>query len=320
MKKIILTCCVLSTPLVSYANDWDLLTQMGPISVYFDRDSVQQDPQNSEVKRGDLVFLFNEVQSLEENGREISLDYFRFGHSYNCAAPYQSEIIKLEGGMVSQPNHIESVANPTLNSKQTEFDTLRWNLVCGQPLVSKPTYRGSLQGLAGQNSKHTPQVPHNQNAHWSVARHTTRNLDLLNVDALKQISKNIYHVEFYSVTTPSRTEYTVYKGELNCQKGTYTLNNLQQYNTTINTHVGALYFDYLNDKNEWTVRIQDTNNTLSSSLLNICKNPKVNPQFKASMKQIFSVKNGESDKNVDPQLEEAIKTTTDSSPFDFQFK
>lgn len=320
MKKIILTCCAFSMPLVSYANDWDLITQMGPISVYFDRDSVRQDPHNADVKNGDLLFLFDEVQSLEENGRQISLDYFRFGHSYDCSTPHQSEIIKLEGGLVSQPDHVESVANPTLNSKQTEFDTLRWDLVCGQPLKSKPTYQGSLQGLARQNSKHTPKVPHLKNTSWSVARHTTRNLDLLNLDTLKQLSRGIYHVEFYSITSPSPTDYTVYNGELNCPNGTYTLNNLQQYTTTLNTHIGALYFDYLNDKSQWTVRIQDKNNTLSASLLDICKNPKIAPQFKANMKQIFSVKNGVSEKNLDPRVENALKTTTQSSPFDFQFK
>lgn len=320
MKKIILTCCALSAPLFSYANDWDLVTQMGPISVYFDRDSVVQDSQNSNIKNGDLLFLFDEVQPLEENGRQVSLDYLRFGHSYNCALPHQSEIVKLEGGLVSQPNNVERVPNPTLNSKQTEFDTLRWNLVCGQPLTSKPTYHGSLQGLARQNSKHIPKVPHNQNTSWSVARHTTRNLDLLNQDTLKQTSKHTYHVEFYSITNPSRTDYTVYKGELDCQNHTYTLNNLEQYNTTINKHIGALYFNYLNDKKEWTVHIQDKNNTLSSSLLNICEKPKADPQFRASITQIFSVKNGVSDKNVDPRVQRALETMTTSTPFDFQFK
>ncbi len=320
MKKIVLACCALSTPLLSYANDWDLITQMGPISVYFDRDSVAQDPENANIKSGDLVFLFDGVQQLKENGRQVSLDYFRFGHSYNCTTPHQSDIIKLEGGLVSQPNNIERVSNPTLNSKQSEFDTLRWNLVCGQPLTSQPTYHGSLQGLAQQNSKHAPKVPHDQNTSWSVARHTPHNLDLLNQDTLKKTSKNTYHVEFYSITQPSRTDYTVYKGELDCQNHTYTLSNLEQYKTTSNKQIGALYFNYLNDKKDWTVHIQDKNNTLSSSLLNVCENSNIDSQFKASINQILSVKNGTSDKNIDPRVENALKITTKSNPFDFQFK
>ena len=322
MKKLILALCTLTAPLVSHANDWDLISQKSPISVYFDRDSVNLDPQSPNIKYADLVFLFNDVQKIEEDGRTILLDYFRFGHAYDCAQSNKSNIVRMEGGLVSQPQNIERVPNPTLNARNSEFDSLRWDLVCSGPATIKPTYSGSLQGLMRQNSKLSPRIQHDKKMFWSVSRHTNRHLDLLNHNTLKKTSDTTYHVELYNMTAPFQGEYTIYSGTLDCQNNSYTLNYLEQHNIHKNTAVGALYFNALAStaKNQWTVNIQNNGNSMSTQLLSICNNSIEKPQFRSSVTEVLMVKNGGATSKTDEKIKQALKSQPQTTPFDFQFK
>lgn len=318
MKKVVLALSLLCAPSLVWANDWDLVTQIGPISVYFDRDSVKQDQSRPDHKSGDLVFLLDDKQTVQENGRTISLDYFRFSHAYNCAQKPQSEIVRLEGGLVSHPDQVEQVPNPSLNTKESEFDILRWDLVCGAELTVKPTFRGSLQQLARQRNTHDVRAPHTKTTPWSVARNTGRQLDLLNHDTIKKLSDNQYYVEFYNIKHGSNTEYSVYRGVLNCTQHKYILKTSEAFNINNPKQVGGLYFGFLPDKSTWTIDLQNTQELLGKTLLSVCSNSLEKPLFTSTIVEVLNSQKPGTDAN--PQIQNALQKTRDFTPFEFQNK
>lgn len=316
MKRLVLALSLVCAPSMVLANDWDLVTQIGSISVYFDRDSVKPDPSRAGYKQGDLVFLLSEKQTVQENDRTISLDYFRFGHTYNCAEKPQSEIVRLEGGLTANPDQVEHVANPRLSSKHSEFDDLRWDLVCGAPLTSKPTYRGSLQQLARQRNKHDVRAPHTKTAQWSVARNTGRQLDLLNHDTIKKLSNNQYYVEFYNIKSGSTSDYSVYRGVLNCAERKYLLQTSDAFNIHQEKQVGGLRFDFLPDKSRWSLNIQNDEARLDKTLLSICNNTLEGPQFSSTIVEALNSQQEDGAANL--KIHGVLQDTRDFTPFEFQ--
>ena len=316
MKKVVLALSLVCAPMVGLANDWDLVTQMGSIRVYFDRDSVKPDVSRPGYKQGDLVFLLSEKQTVQEQGRTISLDYFRFGHTYNCTEKPQSEIVRLEGGLTANPEQVEHVPNPRLSSKHSEFDDLRWDLVCGAPLTSKPTYRGSLQQLARQRNKHDVRAPHTKNTNWSVARNTGRQLDLLNHDTIKKMSNNQYYVEFYNIKSGSTSDYSVYRGVLNCTERKYLLQTSDAFNVHHEKQIGGLRFDFLPDQSRWTLNIQNDEARLDKTLLSICNNTLEAPQFSSTIVDVLNSQKEE--RAANSEIQKILQQTRDFMPFEFQ--
>ena len=323
MKKSLLALALVCTPSLSWANDWDLVTQIGPISVYFDRQSVAKDPSLPNHTQGDLVFLLKEPQSVHENGRTIVLDYFRFTHTYDCATPYNSHIVKMDGGLVAQPDQVEHVPNPTLRNKHTEFDTLRWDLVCGPSPTSKPTYTGSLQQLARQNNKHNVRAPHTKMALWSVARNTTQ-VDMLNHTTIKKISKDQYSVEFYNIRPDTPSEYGVYQGVLDCSAKKYILNTAKKFDIHEQDQTGVLNFDYLVNKKPWSLDFADNPDNaepMDKTMQEICSNTLGKPAFKATIVQILEAKEAlKENTEKHSEIQKALQDTQVFVPFEFQNK
>lgn len=316
MKTYAVVLGMLCAPLSVMANDWDQVTQVDAIGVYFDRQSVQTVDQTH--RTAEFVFVLKSPQTVAENGEILTLDYFRFSHSYNCEKPAQSELMGLSAGLASE-TRTHTVTDPIAQSRSPEFDLLRWDLVCGQSFVShRPTFTGSLAQLVKRASRPAPPPLLRKEQEWSVARHTSGNLDLINWSSVKKISKTQYGLEIYNLKGTEADVYTVYSGEINCPAQTYVLQNSHVFNRQTQAQVGFLRFDLMKDKEKWTVPLADDTNPITRSLRSVCSGAVVS-QFKASAADIIAEKSALDRQTVlNPSLNKALKDSQRFVPFEFQ--